>query len=336
MVGWGSSPFSHTDYVNGYLDNLSYQAFNFEAAGIKKIELLGWQILWLVNELLDHEAGLQIFLGLFQIIAYWCLLRSLNIGGIYFTIGMLLLPISSSFILFTDWYLRQGLAWSLLILAFSAYYSRFRNFIRFPSYVFLSTLAAMIHSASIFYIVIFIFSLIFYKSFVRLALKKNSISVFVIIYLTLAVMYILPFKMDAVPNFNLFIPGLHFEIYRDLEWGPSKPGFVVSFYIFVAFYIMRMSRIINYDVLKVFSVFITLLVMSISILILVNGLAGRLLMPMSLIIFASLLVVMARIKEIIPVNEKFFNFILSMAIMSLVMIQFYISIVIENGGMERF
>lgn len=335
VIGWGSSPYSQTDYFSGYLDNLYYMAFENHAFGIKKIEVLGWRVLYYINDFLAFEAALQITIGLLLLGVHWFFLKAINVNGRYLAAGMLLLPISSTFILFTDWYLRQGVSWFLLLLAFGMYFSAENNFFKSATFIFLSILASAFHSTAIFYVSIFMLAIIFNVSISKMAMKSISFSGFVILYFVLMLILVTPFKLNLVSSFNNNIPFLHFEIYRNLEWTAVAPGFMMSLYLFMIFYVMRMSRILNLNYLRVLSVFMFFLIVTTSTLMLVNGLASRFLMPIPMLIIASLLVVVGRLNELINFRHKLLNILLSVLFVCFHLVIFYISIVVENGGMER-
>lgn len=345
IVGWGTSPYSTTDYIYGYLNNLTLYSdswYGVEGApsravdGIRVVEGFSWRLMYLVDLIFGYEATLQIFFGFFQLASYWYFLSSLGLRGRSFGLAMILMPISTSFVLATDWYLRQGFSWAIFLIAAGFFYRERIVLYRYLGFIIFLMIAFIFHSTTLIYFLMLIgASIAIYIPIIKMDFKFSDITNLVILFI-LSIAVIIPFKMGF--NFDIFsgISLAHIEIYKDSQWSGVSPGFIFSFYFFCILYVIWSAGKVKSKELKIFGLFLFFILLIVGLFSMTNSLATRLLMPFPIMIIAALLFCLDQYK-IMNIRRLY---ILNSAIVYLMGILFiviyYIFIVIENGGMERF
>lgn len=345
VVGWGTSPYSHTDYINGYLNNLALYseswlgvegALSRATDGIRVIEGFGWRFMYFLNSTFKHESTLQIFCGLVQLSAYWFFLKSLGVKGKSFAFAMILLPISSSFTFATDWYLRQGFAWASFLVAVSLFFRPGTILYRYLGFFLFSGLAFIFHSTVFVLISFFILSLILNKAInLKFNIKLSTYSILIILF-TISLLIVIPFKFGLLIDLTKVLNYSHLKFYENSAWGPIRPGFIFSFYFFSVFYAIWFSIKIRNKNILILSTFMLFLLFSVFFGIMINSLVSRLLMPFPIISIAVFFSLLSHAKGL-NIN-RFYNvnkFVI-LFIITIYLIIYYLLIVVGNGGMDRY
>jgi hypothetical protein len=302
--------------------------------GLKSYEIYSWNAINLITSFFAYQPILQVIFGFLQIIAYYLLLKALRINKKLLAIAVVTLPISSSFVLATDWYLRQGAAWAFLMISFSFWMDKKNIYFNKKIAIIFAIISVVFHSASLFYILIFIFSNMFYKFFEILVSLKFNAKAFVVVSLFIGVSLVLPFKMGYQPELNFIISGTHLEIYKNLDWGVSYPGFLFSIYMVIALYLIRQSKKVQEKDFIIISGFLLLVVLLSNFLMIVNSLSSRFLIPIPIFYVAALFALQSRMNAL-NIVDNYQDKKITLFFTALIFIMNYIFVIVDNGGMER-
>lgn len=346
LSGLGTSPFTETDY-SLYLEYIKdYENFpaeyiqNFNGLNdLIKIDKLGYYFLYNLNSLFPFDFIFQIFISIIFFISTDIFSR---ISGLNFnerTPIFLVIPLTSTYIFSTDWYLRQGVGVAIFIMGLSIFFSNYRSNIRYPFFIVLSLFSIIWHLSMLYLLVIFFLSQLILKSNLIYGVifpkKINNFSYLILLSL-ITFIFIFPLRyyniIFELPDFFDTIV-TYKSIYENSEWSPQRPGygFILHFILigfFTKIFILSTIGIKNYNLKPAlilipilwFIVLFSLFAMSIT------SLGSRFLLPFSYFLALASLTFTSRYQ-----NFNVFYFILNIFIILL----YSLFMVFENGGNSR-
>lgn len=341
--GLGHSPFSDTDYLNGYLGNLKFYETSFfgapsapsnAIAGIRKIEAFGWQILRLINNALGYGWALQAFCGLMQLTATWLLVTIFRVPTKAKMLGLIILLFSVPSVLASDWYLRQGLGWAMFVIAIAAASVNTSLFLRLFSFAFFCTLGILFHLSTLVLIGCFILAwsinmaLRRFRTSHRLSAVAAALITSVLVFLI-----IFPIRTHLVPTsdiLSVLYPNTPYvALYAKGAWIGKPPGAAIGIYLILASLAWWVTS--NYSdniVAKSLPLTMLLLVGISAVGSLTSELATRMLFPFFVLWCGA---IFSGFRRMPTRMVLFFLALTSIAILSHAILM----IVIENGGLPR-
>jgi len=295
-------------------------------------ENIGWNILKYTVKIVNIGSIFQILSICLQVFVYNKLLKLVYNDKLFLIQPLTILFITSSQLaLYSDWYVRQGLSYSLCILSIIIKIKYEKKIYNILSYI-VFIIAIVFHASSIIYY--FVILLAFNKikgdkNKIHLHEKYSDLLITLKIVIII-MMIIIPIKMQIIniPNIftKIFPQFLYISEYSNSIWKPVVPG--------LAIYLMLIYALININIIKKYykkyEIEIALMYSQVIIIIMtilsfsITGIASRLLFPIWSI-------------NAIPAIYFLKNKALSMKIIGFSCLLIWVSynfiiVVIDNGG----
>jgi hypothetical protein len=347
LSGLATSPFTETDYLL-YLDYINiYKDFPSEffqnINGIHdliKIDKFGYYFLYHLHDFFTFDGIFQIFISL---IFFLSVVLFAKISGIDFNEMLpllLIIPLTSTYIFSTDWYLRQGIGVAFFIMALSILCSNFHSIIRYSFFFFLSLTSILWHLSMLYLLFILFLSIILMKSSlynISIFQRKISSSLYLFVLSIITFLFIFPLRyfniiFDVPDIFDSLLT--YKSVYENSEWQAQRPGFgFILHFILIGFtsrLLLAAKKDIEYCNARPVTTLIPILWFTVSFSLLamsITSLGTRFLLPFSYFMTLASMTFVLKIK-----NLKAFNFIFYIFV-----ILFYsLFIVYENGGNPRY
>jgi hypothetical protein len=341
--GLGTSPFSVTDYLDGYLNNLHFYneswtgktgAPSNAVAGIRQIEGVGWRIFYFIRQFFGDSYGLQAACGLIQLASYFAFLTSLKVPSREKRLGLVLLMLSGPYVLATDWYLRQGVSWAMVLCAIAVLQSSSNLGMTIPFFCLFSGLAMIFHLSSIAYLGSFLSALLLVTTFRQYKiLPKMSPIVIGVCAGFLCVVIIFPFRAGLIDTFDLLYnlaPSFSYvSLYSGSGWSGTGPGTAIGIFVILtslSYWLNRGPQATAIEKSVPLMLFATIFFAVVGMM--TSSIASRLLFPFLIVWLAMIL---AGTRQLSGATRSTAALFLCAVIIS----HSILIVVIENGGTKR-